>query len=123
MNVFDAIHLGLNFSPLLILFVPKESLGPYFKYILLVFMLIPCVWPITGCALTELSMAQGGLQGAKTSNQFSETYMGWLYRPITQMFGWDWDEDGITKALCVHIIVTQVVLWFYLFYVAKEAAL
>ena len=122
MNLFDALHVALHFSPLLLLLVKKEILGPYFKYILLLFMLIPSVWPLTGCALTELSIAHGGLQQATTSNQFSEVYMGWLYRPMTRLFGWEWDDDGIKKALCVHIIVTQFVLWFYLFYVAKEAA-
>ena len=115
----NLIHLIFVFIPVIIYFIPVIYLKTIFKYILLIFVLTPLHWAFFDdqCVLTMFTKHFNNRMNTGTSSSFSEVYMKWLYKPITNLLGWNWDEEGISKVVNLHSIVNFILLWIYLFFV------
>ena len=46
--------------------------------------------------------------------------MGWLYKPIMKLFGWDWDETGLSKMATLHSIWNILLIWHITFYIKDK---
>ena len=117
-DLANVAHVVFVFLPFILLFsqpLPRQL----FAVIMLLYMLAPLHWAFFDdeCVSTMLTRDTfGGLSGAVTNSAFSETYLGWLYRPIAAAFGWKWDAEGISKVVHVHWTAIFVSLWFITFY-------
>ena len=117
--IFNFIHLFGIFIPIYIYFIPTKYLKKVFKYIFLIFILIPIHWAFFDdkCVLTILTKKVGD---TKIKNSFSEVYLKWLYHPCMTIIGWDWNnKKDLKKMIYLHHGINFVLLWYYIFYVAK----
>jgi hypothetical protein len=119
-TILSLIHLVFIFIPVIIYFLPVKYLRSIFKYILLIFILIPLHWEFldNNCGLTLLTNYFDNLNNVETNSRFSEKYMKWLYKPIMNLLGWEWNNKGISKMVNLHFAVNFLLLWYYLFFVA-----
>lgn len=115
--LLNLIHLVGLFIPIYIYFVPTKYFKKIFKYIFLVFILIPIHWIFFNnqCVLTILTKKVGD---NKMKENFSETYLKWLYHPFMKLVGWHWTKD-LKKMIYLHHGINFVLLWYYIFFVAK----
>jgi len=120
-QILNAIHLILLFSPILLYFIPIKYVSRSFKYLFLILILIPIHWDFLDgkCIFTIFTERQGGLVEAETTSGFSEEYLEWLYRPIMNIIGWPWDNKGINKMVNLHWLFNFILLWYFLFFIAK----
>ena len=58
----------------------------------------------------------GALQNTQTDSGFSETYLKWLYKPIINLIGWKWNDDGLDKVINLHWIINIIIIWYFIFY-------
>ena len=116
-TILNMIHLIGLFIPQLIFIIPYKYFAPLLKWIVILFMLIPLHWRFFNnkCCLSELTKKTGGLKNTKTSHTFSEIYLKWLYKPIMDMVGWEWNDEGITNMIYVHWIIIYLCLWGFIF--------
>ena len=127
MNIFseilNIIHLFMLFMPVLIYFIPKIKMHPYFVYVYLGIILVPLHWPFfkNRCVFTILTQNTGGLKNAQTSSPFSEIYLRWLYEPLMKLFSMEWNDKNIEKAVYSHWIVIYILLWYYMFFYNRNA--
>lgn len=107
------IHFLLVIFPFIIYFFPKKYFKGNFKYIFLIFILIPLHWEIfDGCLLTNLT---NYIEGATCKKIFSEEELGIFYRPITKFLGLKWPDD-IKKTVSLHWMLIFISLWYYAYF-------
>ena len=122
-RILNMIHVFFLFIPVMVYFILRHRIGcPIILYI--------CTWvlycPFTQglfddmCLFTILTQKVGGLQDPKTESAFSEVYMRWLYEPFMKLFGAEWNNKNLNKAIYVHWIVIFVLLWYYMFFYNKQ---
>jgi hypothetical protein len=119
-EILNLIHIIFVFTPIIIYFLPVNYIKSIFKYIFLIFILVPLHWEFfeDQCSLTILTKSFNNLKNTETSSSFSEVYMKWLYKPIMNILGWEWNDDGIAKMVNLHFAINFILLWYYLFFVA-----
>lgn len=121
-KILNLIHISFLFIPLIIFYIPKPRKNTYqfniLSIILLLMFLTPLHWYLFDgeCISTIWSKKLGDYQDATTSSGFSETNMKWLYLPIMNIIGLNWDDDGISKMVSLHWILNITIVWYYIFY-------
>tara|TARA_B100000902_G_C26972015_1_gene745886 strand:- start:100 stop:291 length:192 start_codon:yes stop_codon:yes gene_type:complete len=60
------------------------------------------------------------MENTQTTSGFSETYLKWLYKPIMNLFKWEWNTKGLDKMINTHWIVNYILVWYYLFFVGGK---
>jgi hypothetical protein len=118
-NILNFLHLVFIFIPVIIYFLPVKYLRSIFKYILLIFILTPIHWVFfeDQCIFTIFTKKFDKSDNTVTSSGFSEGYMEWFYKPITELLGLNWNKKGISKVVNLHYVINFILLWYYLFYV------
>jgi len=118
-NVFNILHFIFLFTPVLIYFIKIELVQKYIHIIFLLIAITPLHWVFFDgqCISTILNKKMGDFQESETTSQFSENYMGWLYKPIMSIFGWEWNSEGLNKIISLHWIINVILIWNYCFYV------
>ena len=121
-KILNTIHFIGLFVPQLIFFIPYKYYAPIFKWLIILYLLIPLHWRFFNgkCCLSEYTKRNGGLQNTKTSHTFTEVFMKWLYKPIMDIIGWEWNDAGITNMIYVHWIIIYLCLWFFIFFYAPK---
>lgn len=115
-RILNAFHIAILFVPVLLFLLPRRLINKYFKkylkWILLFYILIPLHWPFfdDACLFTKISMDLGDYSQAKTTSQFSEENMMWLYGPIMRLFKWNFDSNGMNKVVTLHSIINIVLV-------------
>ena len=110
-RILNALHLAILFVPIILFLLPRRIINKYIKkyliIILLFYILVPLHWPFfdNACLFTKLSMDLGDYSQAKTTSQFSEENMMWLYGPIMRLFKWKFDSNGMNKVVTLHSII------------------
>ena len=115
------LHLILIFLPIGVFFIPLNLIRKSFKYLFLILILIPIHWVFLDnqCLLTVMGKEMGNMRNSETSSGFSEKYMKWLYKPIMDIIGWEWDESGIDKMVNLHWGINFFLIWYFLFFIGK----
>ena len=116
------LHFIFLFTPILIYFFPLELIKPLFKWIFLVLILTPIHWAFfeNQCVFTIATKQMGNMKYVETESGFSEKYLKWLYKPIMNIIGWNWDSEGIDKMVNLHWGINFVLLWYFLFFIGKK---
>jgi len=118
-DILNLSHVLLLISPILIFFINKKHFKGLFKYYVLLVILTPMHWPFFKgeCLSTIIAKKMGDFKETTTTSSFSEKYLKWLYKPIAELFGWGWNEDGLNKTVYLHWILNFILVWYYLFFV------
>lgn len=117
-NILNLIHLFVFVFPFFVFFIDPKILKPYFKYIFLLYILVPTHWALleNKCIITTMNMKLGDLKKEKTSSKFSEKYMRSIYEPIMKLFGWEWNSKNLEKMVSLNWLLLLVLLWIYCFF-------
>ena len=115
LNVF---HIFILLVPFLIYLPNKKLIKPYSHWMLLISAYIPIHWVYfdNSCIFTDISIAMGDYQNSETTSEFSENNLKWLYLPIMNIFGWEWNSKGLDKMVNLHWIINIFLIWYYCFY-------
>ena len=116
--IIEFIHILYIFLPLLIVLFPIKYIKHYFKYIFLASILTPIGWGINNnkCFLSNIVIS---LDDTNNEN-ISRKKLKWLYKPIVELLGMDWNSDkDLDFVVHLHWGLNFIVLWVYLFYIAK----
>lgn len=124
---FDTVHFIAIFSPILLYAIPPvylKPLNPYMKWILLWFILIPLHWPFFNnqCIFTIITrkISKKRYTNTETSSAFSERNLKWLYKPVMDVIGWNWDSEGLAKMTYLHALINIILVWYYIFFLVKN---
>ena len=119
-NFIDALHFFFILIPIIIYIFPVSNVKFFFKFILLGFILNPLTWQLSDneCVMTKMTKSED--DKSISNSTFSEKYFGWLYKPILKVFNMDWNAKNINLAVVGHYCINLLLLWIYLFYIAKE---
>lgn len=117
--IINVIHLVFLFSPIAIYFINPKYVNYVFKYLFLLILLIPIHWDLFDdkCSLTLITESIGGLKNTTFNSQFSEKYLRWLYEPILQLFGREWNTNNLDLIIVLHWILNLILMWYYCFYI------
>ena len=117
--IINIIHLVFLFSPIAIYFITPKYVNYVFKYLFLIILLIPIHWDLFDdkCSLTLITESIGGLKNTTFNSQFSEKYLRWLYEPILQLFGREWNTNNLDLIIVLHWILNLILMWYYCFYI------
>ena len=121
-EIYNYVHLLMVYSPIALLFVDNKYLKGWIEYVVLILLLTPLHWKLFNnrCIITELTKNYGSFSNAaSTESQFSETYFGWLYRPIMKLLNLKWDEEGIDKMVHIHWMFVFILIWWFIFFKLK----
>jgi len=119
--LFNYLHLFIVMIPfLLYLRVPEIGSRLYYTYIfiILMMMLVPLHWVFFDdqCIFTTVSKKLGDYKQTGTTSAFSETNLKWIYKPIMDFFGWEWNTQGLDKMVNLHWMINFVLIWYYIFF-------
>jgi len=117
--IINIIHLVFLFSPIAIYFITPKYVNYIFKNLFLIILLIPIHWDLFDdkCSLTLITKSIGGLKNTTFNSQFSEKYLRWLYEPILQLFGREWNTNNLDLIIVLHWILNLILMWYYCFYI------
>lgn len=117
--IINIIHLVFLFSPIAIYFITPKYVNHVFKYLFLLILLIPIHWDLFDdkCSLTLITESIGGLKNTTFNSQFSEKYLRWLYEPILQLFGREWNTNNLDLIIVLHWVLNLILMWYYCFYI------
>lgn len=117
-DLLNVLHFFFVFSPILLYLIPCKIIKPYLKWILLIAILTPIHWKFfdNRCFLTIITKKMGYLQDTETDSEFSEKYLKWLYKPIMDIIGWKWNDEGLDKIVNLHWIINIILIWYLVFY-------
>lgn len=117
--LLNLIHLFFIFLPILIYFIKKSFIKPFVKWILLISIMIPLHWVFLDnrCIFTVVSQKAGDMKNSETTSPFSEKYLKWLYKPIMNIIGWEWNNEGLDKIITLNWIINIILCWYYCFYI------
>tara|TARA_B100000123_G_C25399218_1_gene283596 strand:+ start:61 stop:444 length:384 start_codon:yes stop_codon:yes gene_type:complete len=120
-EILAIIHLALIFLPIAVFFTPLSYIRKSFKYLFLILILIPIHWVFfdNQCLFTLASKEAGNMRNTETTSGFSEKYMKWLYKPIMDFIGWEWNSVGLDKMVNLHWGINFFLLWYFLFFIGK----
>tara|TARA_B100001093_G_C26643200_1_gene934155 strand:- start:41 stop:424 length:384 start_codon:yes stop_codon:yes gene_type:complete len=120
-EILAVIHLALIFLPIAVFFTPLSYIRKSFKYLFLILILIPIHWVFfdNQCLFTLASKEAGNMRNTQTTSGFSEKYMKWLYKPIMDFIGWEWNSVGLDKMVNLHWGINFFLLWYFLFFIGK----
>lgn len=119
-KVLNFIHIVVIFFPYVLFCLSNNIINkyfkPYLKYILLIYILIPLHWPFfdNKCVFTKISMMFGDYSDAKTNAQFSEQNIMWILKPLLNIFGWDFNNNGMKKVLTLLAFVNIFIIWMFI---------
>lgn len=118
LNLVNLIHIFSFIFPFIVFFIDPKILKPYFKYIFLLYILVPPHWLLleNKCFITSMNIRMGDLKDSKTTSKFSEKYMKWLYEPIMKLIGWEWNSKNLEKMVSLNWMLMLILLWIYCFY-------
>ena len=87
----------------------------------MILILIPIHWVFfdNQCLFTLASKEAGNMRNTETTSGFSEKYMKWLYKPIMDFIGWEWNSVGLDKMVNLHWGINFFLLWYFLFFIGK----
>ena len=119
--IFNYLHVFILLIPfLLYIYIPKKGTIHYtiYIYLILFMILLPLHWVFfdNQCIFTLISKWLGDYKETETTSAFSETNLGWLYKPIMELFGWEWNSEGLDKMVNLHWIFNYIIIWYYIFY-------
>ena len=122
--ILNAMHVIILLFPIIIFFLPRKWFKKSFKYIMIVYLLVPLHWVFfdNQCLLSIITKKYGYKQSQVKSmgnSSFSETYFKWFYKPPMYLFGWKWPKD-IELISNVHWIINFILLWYYAFFINKN---
>lgn len=116
-KILNIIHIIILAIPPILFSLNKNIITnyfkPYLKYILLFYILLPLHWVFfdNACIFTKISIKFGDYADAKTTSQFSEENMMWLYRPVLNIFGWKFNSIGLNKVVTLNAILNILFIW------------
>ena len=116
--VIEFIHVSYIFLPLIIVLFPIKYIKKYFKYIFLISILTPISWGLNNnrCILSDAVIKLDN----ETTENVSRKKLKWLYKPIVELLGMDWNSNkDLDFVVYLHWGLNFIVLWTYLFYIAK----
>ena len=121
-TIINILHFLGIFVPVLIYFFPVKYIKPIFKYVLLIYILIPMMWQFTNneCILTEFVIDNGHLNNTISESEFSEKYLSWLYKPLIKLAERKWTNTNINNIVHTHYILNLILLWAYLFFIGGK---
>lgn len=122
--LLNLVHFILLFSPIVIYFIPikfMKYIKYIFKYGFLLLLLIPIHWMLLDnkCVFTLVTKYFGDMDDVETESGFSEKYLKWLYQPIMNIIGLEWNSNGLFKMVNLHWGINFFLLWYFLFFVGK----
>ena len=81
--------------------------------------MIPLHWVFLDnrCIFTVVSQKAGDMKNPETTSPFSEKYLKWLYKPIMNIIGWEWNNEGLDKMITLNWIINIILCWYYCFYI------
>jgi len=125
MNIFDIAHLFFEFYPAIIYFIPIKYSVIGFRYVFLIFICTPLHWIYfdNKCILTIISSKQNdNLKNEQSivTSSFSKQYLWWLYNPICNLFKWGINDQAYSKAINLHFFANYGLMWYYMFFIAKD---
>jgi hypothetical protein len=97
---------------------PIKYIKQYFKYIFLISILTPISWGLNNnrCILSDAVIKLDN----ETTENVSRKKLKWLYKPIVELLGMDWNSNkDLDFVVYLHWGLNFIVLWTYLFYIAK----
>ena len=117
-QIINFLHIILLTIPLIIFFIEPKKIKSFKKYIILIAALIPLHWVYFDdhCFLTIISKKMGDYKNTRTTSNFSEQNLKWLYFPIMKLFKWKWNSVGLDKMVTLHWIINIVLIWIYTFF-------
>tara|TARA_Y100000389_G_scaffold191800_1_gene218530 strand:- start:2074 stop:2457 length:384 start_codon:yes stop_codon:yes gene_type:complete len=116
--IIEFIHVSYIFLPLIIVLFPIKYIKQYFKYIFLISILTPISWGLNNnrCILSDAVIKLDN----ETTENVSRKKLKWLYKPIVELLGMDWNSNkDLDFVVYLHWGLNFIVLWTYLFYIAK----
>jgi hypothetical protein len=121
-NILTILHFLVLLVPILIFFIPTKYLRKQFKYIFLILIFVPIHWNFFDgqCLSTIISKKLGDMKDTETTSGFSEKYLKWLYKPIMNIIGWEWNNEGLSKMVYLHWSINYFLIWYFLFFVGKK---
>ena len=87
-----------------------------------IYILIPMLWQFTNnqCIMTRYVKENGELKNTISDSEFSEKYLGWLYKPLIKLAGREWTNTNINNVVHTHYILNLILLWAYLFFIGGK---
>lgn len=116
--LIEAIHILYIFSPILVVILPIRYIKKYFKFIFLGAILTPIGWGLNNnkCILSDVATSLD----EKNNENISRKRLKWLYKPIVDLLGLDWNSNkDLDYVVYLHWGLNFIILWSYLFYIAK----
>ena len=121
----DMIHFFVCALPILIYFMPKYTISPYLKWILLLMVMVPLHWIFFSnrCVLTIITKYLGHYDNKKidTNSAFVDNYLKWIYKPLLKTLGIRWNNNSVAKLITVRWIINILLVWYYIFYISPCA--
>ena len=118
-KLLDSMHIIFASIPILIYMSPVTSIKPYIHWLLLIMIMTPLHWVFIDnqCILTMISKYFGDYKNTETDSGFTVENCQWLYKPIMNRIGWQWNNNGINKMVTLHWIINILLVWYYAFYI------
>ena len=113
----DAFHMFLLFSPVLIYAIRFPNI--FVKMGFLMLILTPISWGFFNnkCILTIVSSKLSNDKKYNHNSQnFSEKYLSWFYKPIRNGLGFSKDREGFFQVIYLHWVLNLFLVWYYLFF-------
>ena len=122
LKLLDLIHLFFLFHPLLLPFSSKAILQKLIPWLMLLIVLTPIHWVFLNnqCILTYISKKKGTYQNSETTSEFSENNLQWLYKPIMNLIGWEWNSEGLNKMVHLHWFINFLIVWYLQFFILQK---
>ena len=94
--LINLIHFIGVFIPVIIYFLPIKNIKNIFKYIFLLYILVPMSWQFTNnkCILTSFVKKNNEFKNTISDSEFSEKYLKWLYYPIIKICKKKWEKNN-----------------------------
>ena len=117
-NILNILHFIFIFLPIFPYFIKISIFERHIKWFLLGYMMTPLHWVYfdNQCLSTVIGKKLGDFKDTQTTSSFSETYLRWLYEPIMNIIGWEWNNKGLDKMITTHWIINITLIWYYCFY-------
>lgn len=116
--LLNGLHLALVFFPIILYFITPAAARPWLKYAFPIYILIPLHWPLfdNQCLFTIASIKTGALEDKGHDASFSDTYLKWLYKPLIEVAGHQYNPQTLDKAIYIHWAINYILLSIYTFH-------
>lgn len=115
--LLNGFHLVLVFFPIILFFIAPAAARPWLKYVFPLYILVPLHWPLfdNQCLFTIVSIKTGALEDTGHDSSFSDTYLRWLYQPLIEATGYQYNPQTLDKAIYIHWAINYILLGYYTF--------